>query len=125
MNDDIRFKDQPKRTALIRLFFGDGEHDFRIRFGELEELQAKLEQGPMRTLLNFDSGDWSPKSVYEIVRLGLIGGGKTPKEAFDLSKRYCLDRPLGETAPLAAAVLSAALMGAPEPVIDNEEPAIG
>ncbi len=111
MTDDIRFRDKPKRTARIKLFFGDGEHVFRMRFEQLEELQDKLEQGPMRTLMNFESTDWSPKSVFEVIRLGLIGGGKTPAEAFALAKRYCVERPLGESLPVAGAVLSAALVG--------------
>lgn len=100
-------------SALIRLFFGDGDHDFCMQFDQIVELEDKLNQGPMRTLLNFQSGDWSPESVFQIIRLGLIGGGKTPQEAFTLATRYCRDRPIGETAPTAASVLSAGLMGVP------------
>lgn len=118
MTDDIRFRDKPKRTARVKLFFGDAEHDFILKFDQLEELQDKLEQGPMRTLMNFESTDWSPKSVFEVIRLGLIGGGKTPAEAFALAKRYCVERPLGESLPVAGAVLSAALVGVE---VENEE----
>lgn len=109
----------PKRTALINLFHGDGPHNFRIKYQELVELEEKLGQGPMRTLMTFDSGDWSPQSVYEIVRLGLIGAGKTPAEAYAHAQRYVVDRPIAESAPVAAAVMSAALMGAPEPVVES------
>lgn len=120
MTDDIRFSDQPKRTGTIKIVWGDGEHTFRLPYDQLVELQEKLQQGPMKTLLNFESGDWTPQSVYEIMRLGLIGGGKSPVEALRLAKAYVLDRPLGESSVPAAAVLSAALMGvpvtAPEPV---------
>lgn len=118
MTDDIRLAGQPKPTALIRLFFGDGEHDFRVKFEHLEELQEKIKQGPMRTLMNFETGDWSAESVFQIIRLGLIGGGKSPSEAFALAGRYCIDRPIAESAPVAAAVMSAALMGAPVAAVE-------
>jgi hypothetical protein len=98
----------------VRIFYGDGEYDFRIPFAQLEELQDKLGQGPMRTLMNFESGEWSPKSVYETVRLGLIGGGMEPAKAYTHAKRYCLDRPMGESVLVAVTVLSAALMGVPK-----------
>jgi len=104
---------EPRRTALINLFHGDGRHDFRIKYDELIELQEKLEEGPLRTLMKFESGDWSPQSVYEIVRLGMIGAGKTPAEAYSHAQRYVVQRPIAESAPVAAAVMSAALMGAP------------
>lgn len=104
---------EPRRTALINLFHGDDMYDFRIRYDELNELYDKLQLGPMRTLINFESGDWTPQSVYEIIRLGLIGAGKTPAEAYAHSQRYVVNRPIAESAPVAAAVLSAALMGAP------------
>ena len=123
MTDDIRLHGQPAPTALINLFHGDGKYDFRIRFDELVELQEKLEEGPMRTLLKFESGDWSPRSVYEIVRLGLIGAGRTPAEAYSHAKRYVQDRPIAESAPVAAAVMSAALMGAPPASAPAEESA--
>lgn len=113
MTDDIRFSDQPKRTGTIKIVWGDGEHSFRLPYDQLCELQEKLQQGPMKTLMNFESGDWTPQSVYEIMRLGLIGGGKTPLEALRLAKTYVLDRPLGESSVPAATVLSAALMGVP------------
>lgn len=103
----------PNRTALIRLFFGDGEHDFRIKFEQLEEHYEKLGKGPMRVLMGFESGDWTAEEVFQTIRLGLIGGGKTPSEAFGLAMRYCAGRPIAESAPVALSVLSAALMGAP------------
>ena len=113
MTDDIRFREQPKRTGTINIVWGDGEHTFRLPYDQLCELQEKLNQGPMKTLKDFESGDWSPQSVYEIMRLGLIGGGRTPLEALRLAKAYVLDRPLGESSVPAAMVLSAALMGVP------------
>lgn len=104
---------EPRRTALINLFHGDGPHDFRIKYDELIELEEKLQEGPMRTLLKFESGDWSPLSVYEIIRLGLIGAGKSTHEAYGHAQRYVVQRPIAESAPVAAQVMSAALMGAP------------
>ncbi len=79
----------------------------------------------MRTVLSFESGDWSPLSVFETIRLGLIGGGKTPAEAYSLAQRYVVQRPIAESAPVAAAVMSAALMGAPMVQLLDEVATIG
>lgn len=111
-----------ERTSIITMIWGDGEHTFRLPYDQLVELQEKLGQGPMKTLMAFETGDWTPQSVYEIIRLGLIGGGMKPTDAFRLAKTYVLDRPLGESSIPAATVLSAALMGVPvlAPTADPE-----
>lgn len=112
---------EAERTSIVKMIWGDGEHTFRLPYDQLVELQEKLGQGPMKTLMSFETGDWSPQSVFEIMRLGLIGGGMKPVDALSLTRRYVLDRPLGESSIPAATVLSAALMGVPVAAPEPED----
>lgn len=112
-------------ACVVTLTWGDGEHTFRLPIDQLEEHGEKLKRGPLAVLRRLDSGDWEPREIFETIRLGLIGGGKPPVEALTLARRYCLDRPLAESLPIATAVLGAALFGVPESVIAAEEPALG
>lgn len=56
------------------------------------------------TLRSF-GGDWRVDDVRETIRLGLIGAGMTPTDAFILVSRYVDTRPLGENFGLAAAII--------------------
>lgn len=125
MTDDIRLRDEPKRTGTINIVWGDGEHTFRLPIEQLEEHGEKLNRGPLAVLRRLDSGDWEPREIYETVRLGLIGGGMAPVAALGLARRYCLDRPLTESLPVATAVLGAALFGVPVESGAEPEPVNG
>ena len=114
-----------KRTGTLTMTWGDGEHTFRLPIDQLEEHGEKLGRGPLSVLRRLDSGDWEPREIFETIRLGLIGGGMPPAEALTLARRYCLDRPLAESLPVATAVLGAALFGVAEPVTGDVESAIG
>lgn len=116
---------EEKKTGTLTLTWGDGEHTFRLPIGQLEEHGEKLGRGPLAVLRRLDSGDWEPREIFETIRLGLIGGGMAPTDALTLARRYCLDRPLAESLPIATAVLGAALFGVAEPVSAAEEPALG
>ncbi|MEO4000312.1 gene transfer agent family protein [Mesorhizobium sp. CAU 1732] len=54
-------------------------------------------------------GDWRVDDVREPIRLGLIGGGITPTDAWVAVSRYVDTRPLTEHISLAAAILLKAL----------------
>jgi hypothetical protein len=105
------------RDGSIELDFGDGRYKFRLGWAELMKLQEKTDSGPYFLQLRFGRGDWRVQDIEETIRWGLIGGGMTPVEATKMIKLYVYSRPLLEdNGPLATAlaVISAALVGAPE-----------
>jgi hypothetical protein len=101
-------------TGRVSAPFGDGEHEFRLTIGGLEELQEKCDAGPEFILQTLNNGSWRIAYIRETIRLGLIGGGMAPTEALVLRNRYAGDGQLLENKPLAAIILGAALMGSPE-----------
>jgi hypothetical protein len=103
---------QPTRTAELTLFFGDGEHRFAMRIGELIELDQKFQIGPMVMMQGFLDGSWRVEWVREVLRIGLIGGGMLPSRASDVVKRYVDEVPDWlENSKKALAVLGAAMTG--------------
>lgn len=115
------------RSAKITLDFGDGSHDFRLRIGELIELQEKCDAGPFFILSRILTKQWRTQDVSETIRLGLIGGGLRPPEALALVTRYVFDVPDWlENAKVAEAILTAAIRGAEdEPPKDRSGKAAG
>jgi hypothetical protein len=111
------------RDGSISLTWGDGEHRFRLAIGQLRELQEKCDAGPAEIAGRLTDGRWRVNDVREAVRLGLIGGGMVPAEAYRLTARYVDERPLLESVPVAQAVLMAALVGAPEEPVGKAEAA--
>lgn len=101
-------------ARLDGIAFGDDVYSFRLAWGELVELQEKTDCGPLFLLNRLQSGTWKVQDISSIIRLGLVGGGMEPARAVQLTKRYVEERPPLENHALAFAVLSAALMGAPE-----------
>lgn len=97
--------------ASITMAWGDGEHRFRLAIGQLRELQDKCGAGPAEILRRVADGTWRVDDLREVLRLGLIGGGKAPLEALALVQRYVDERPLLESVMPARAVLLAALVG--------------
>lgn len=115
---------------MIDLVWGDGEHKFALPIGQLRELQDKCGAGPARVLGRLSGNDWLIDDIRETIRLGLIGGGKTPTEAYTLVKRYIDDRDGGllEARQHAQVILMKALVGDPsdpvgEPVKAENPPA--
>lgn len=102
------------RDARFTEFFADDYYDFRLPYGMLLELQEKTDVGPLALLKRLEGGDWRIQDISETIRCGLIGGGKTPAEAFKLVKRYVMERPPMENLVLAKGILLIALVGAPE-----------
>lgn len=106
------------RNGHIEFTWGDGEYKFRLALAQLEELQEKTDAGPLYLLQRIQRGEWRVRDLRETIRLGLIGGGLEPDKATVLVKRYFDDRPLVEGVKPALAILTAAIVGAP----DGEKP---
>jgi hypothetical protein len=111
------------RDATITLTWGDGEHRFRLAIGQLRELQEKADAGPAEIVDRLSSGRWRIDDVRETIRLGLIGGGMAPGDAYRLTVRYVDERPWLENVRPAQAVLMAALVGAPDEPVGKAEAA--
>ena len=103
-------------NGLTEMVWGDGPQRFVLNIDQLYELQDKCGSGPQRVLERLSGKDWMIADIRETVRLGLIGGGKSPSEAFTLVSRYIDKRPTGllESRFAAVAVLAVALTGDPD-----------
>ena len=99
------------RDATIELDWADGEHRFRLGWGELIKLQEACDAGPLVIFGRLGSGTWRLNDIRETMRLGLIGGGKTPDAALALVRDYVEARPPMENVALARAILGAAVLG--------------
>jgi hypothetical protein len=102
------------RDASITIPFADGDHTFRLAWGELSKLQEACDAGPFVIWSDLMNGSWRMEQISNVIRLGLIGCGKEPAEALKLVRAYVEDRPPMETLALAQGVLGAALQGAPD-----------
>jgi len=102
------------RDAGISLKWADGEYAFRLPIGRLIELQEKCDAGPAFIMTRLQQGVWRVEDVRETIRLGLIGGGTKPTDALKLVERYVDERPMFESVVTAEAIISAALVGAPD-----------
>lgn len=102
------------RSAEIEMFWVEADHTFRLGIKQLRQLQEKCgERGPKAILDALLSGTWLVDDVIQPIRLGLIGAGMNMEQAAKLVETNVEDRPLGESVMFAAAILSAAIAGAP------------
>lgn len=107
------------RDAGLTLDWADGTYPFRLRYGELIELQEKTDAGPGWVLQRLmmpsaENRGWRVGDIATIIRLGLIGGGMKPVDAMKLTRDYVEARPPMENLLVAQTILSAALVGAPD-----------
>lgn len=101
------------RSGAIDLDWGDATYSFRLTVAQLRELDEKTGVGPGHMLAQLSSvyGNWKADWLHHTIRLGLIGGGMAAPAALALARRYVDDRPLGESLPVASAILGAAVTG--------------
>ncbi len=102
------------RDGQITLAWADGDHVFRLGWGELELLQESCNAGPYVILDRLIEKTFLVGDISHVLRLGLIGGGMAPVAALKLVRDYVEKRVPAENLIFAQAVLSAACVGAPE-----------
>ena len=93
--------------------WGDGEHTFRLRIGEIRELEDKRNAGCFELYRRLADGSCRFDDIRETLRLGLIGGGVPASQALGLVAKYAGPTTLIESLTVAQAVISAALFGDP------------
>lgn len=111
------------RSAQIELDWADGSYPFRLAWGQLAELQEKCDAGPYIVLQRLHNGTWRLSDIADTIRLGLIGGGMAPVDALKKVRTYVEERPPMENVIFAQAILSAALMGAPDERVGENDAA--
>lgn len=111
------------RDARVTFDWADGTHSFRLAWGQLGELQEKCDAGPYVVLQRLHSGAWRIEDISNIIRLGLIGASMEPVAALKLVRAYVEARPPMENLVPAQVILSAALMGAPEEKVGEDDAA--
>lgn len=107
----------------VTLAWADGDHEFNAsKIGLVLELEDKCGCGVMEIFTRLSEGRWKISDVREPIRLGLIGGGKSPAEALVLTKRYVDERPFAESVMVARAILMAAIIGVPGDPVGKKKP---
>lgn len=109
-----------RSAKLDHRFVGEGYFDLSLRIGELIALQERLGVGPSALANRFVTGEWHVQDVRETIRLALIGGGLSQKEAHDLVERNVIAGHLLDYAALASEVICAALVGAEDEPLPGE-----
>lgn len=112
-------------NGTVELEWGDGDQVFNIaKIKECLELEEKCGDCGIFEIFNrITEGKARLNDIRETIRLGLIGGGKTPVQALVLVKRYVDDRPLIESLPVARTILMAALVGVPGDEVGKKQEA--
>jgi hypothetical protein len=100
-----------ERTTIVRAFAGK-RRIFRLRLGEIEELETRCAAGVGAIYVRIATNQHKFADVRETIRLAMIGGGAIPSEADHIVERYVDDTPLVETFQLASDILSALHIGA-------------
>lgn len=103
--------------------FGDGEHLFRLAWGELAKLQEARDCGPFVLMDRLRDGTCRIEDISEVIRWGLIGGGLSPIDASKKVKLYVEGRPPSESRLTAYAIMVAGCHGAPEEEIEKKSEA--
>lgn len=99
------------RTIVDAPFAGQRRR-FQLRIGEIGELERLTGVGIGATFMRLGSHQFSVREVWDVIRLGLEGGGASAVEATALVMRY-QDQPLMDFLPLAGQIIAAAVNGVP------------
>ena len=116
------------RSGKISLPFGDDTHVFKLGYGQLKELQDAVDAGPFVIFDSLLKNTWKIEYIRETIRCGLVGGGMAAHEAIHMVKTYVEDvesYPIRANVLIAAAILNAALIGAPEEDVGKKNETAG
>lgn len=109
-----------RSATLTDQFVGEGYYSLRLGIDELIQLQEKLNAGPNVIATRLLQGEWLVDDIRETIRLALIGGGMSQKEAFDMVKRCVKEGYLMDYVSVAANAIYAALTGIEDEPLPGE-----
>lgn len=88
-------------------FFGDRERDFVITFPLVAELERTTGAGIGEIFRRVFAGTFRHVDLCETIRIAMIGGGTSPKDASHLCETYLPLMSLAERQVLAVSILEA------------------
>ncbi len=94
----------------LSLFLGK-DRPFKLDTVHIVELETLCGAGIGTIAKRLLSDEFHIADLTEVIRLGMIGGGSSPREAAITIDLYVKDRPLTEVLPIARAILSALYFG--------------
>ncbi|EJN11856.1 Protein of unknown function (DUF3356) [Bradyrhizobium sp. YR681] len=114
----------------IDLIWGSGQHAFKFGLGQFRALQENVNRrrlaigaplvGPMDLVEQLRAKNLWPDDLRDILRLGLIGGGMTPRDAhIEMTQSFDDTPPLEHVKP-ALSVLLAGLVGPPSAAVPDD-----
>lgn len=117
-------------SGSIELIWGSGPQIFRFGLGQFRTLQENVNRrrlaigapllGPMDLVEALRAKNVWPDDLRDILRIGLIGGGLSPRDAhLEMAQSFDDTPPLEHVKP-ALAVLLSGLIGPPVAVDDDE-----
>lgn len=109
-----------RRVVFHRSPFAGQERTFRLRFGEVAELERLCNAGIGAIALRIGTHQFYQADIRETVRLGLQGGGIDEPQATALVGSAFGERELAEHIELAAKTIEAYLNGIPEELKKKE-----
>lgn len=89
----------------IEMIWAGGEHPFLLRIGELRAVDDRCSGGAFAAWGRLLARRPFVDDVYEVIRLGLIGGGMKAEDAKVLVAKAEDQVGIGDLMPIAAAVL--------------------
>lgn len=107
--------DQVKRT------WGDAEYGFKLRLGELRDLEAARECGSVEIWRRLGTATYRVDDIVQVLRLGLIGAGMNPVLATGLVAKFVTPGKFREHQSTAFAVLNLALFGDQDDIVGKLE----
>ncbi|MDX6806424.1 gene transfer agent family protein [Terrihabitans rhizophilus] len=107
-------------TSVSR-FFGDAQRTLCLTPPMILELEKQTGAGIGSLFRRMLAGEFHHGDMVQTIRLALIGGGATPKDAASLTATYATERPIGEVYPLAVEILDALYSGTPAEKFDVDK----
>ncbi len=103
----------PKVLATIQSngISRDTDMALLMRFSGTSPLAGQYGDTPAACLKRFIEQVYSIRDVENVIALGLIGGGMSSEEAFDLVEDYVTGQPIASNALIASEVIMALFVG--------------
>ena len=96
--------------SLVREFAG-AEREFRLRFGDILDVEAARNVGIGEIFLRLSTGRYYAGDVFEVIRQGLVGGGLKEVAARALVRDRMEIIPFSEAVDLALDIVLTAMNG--------------